>query len=48
MTDHAVAGLQHTLDFAAVSAHRQTLQALAEVAEGATLLLLAALVALLQ
>lgn len=48
MTNHAIARLQHTLDLAAVRAHRQTLQTLAEVTKGATLLLLAALVAFLR
>lgn len=48
MPHHAVARLQHALDLAAVRAHRQPLQALAEVTEGTALLLLIALVALHQ
>ena len=44
--DHAVAGLEHALDLAAFGALGQSLEVLAEVAEGAVLLLALALVAL--
>lgn len=45
MTHHAISCFQHTLDFAAMCAHGQTLKTLTEVTEGTTLLLFIALIA---